>query len=108
MRRLDTQSRSLVRELQRAINAPGSKGAGCADNSFVGLLLKDAKQRGEEISEDYLRDAVMNFLFAGRDSTAATLAWTVYCLTQHPEIQAKARHEVVSVCGAHGPNSDDM
>lgn len=76
--------------------------------SFVGLFLVDAQRRGEHVSEDFLRDLVLNFLIAGRDTTAQALSWTIYCLSTHPMVEAKARQEVLDVCGVAGPSYDDM
>jgi fatty acid omega-hydroxylase len=56
-------------------------------------------KRGEDLSEDFLRDLVLNFLIAGRDTTAQTLSWALFCLCQHPEAAARARAEAVEVCG---------
>ncbi len=39
----------------------------------------------------------MNFIIAGRDTTAQSLSWTFYRLSIHPEIQALVRKEVFSV-----------
>jgi fatty acid omega-hydroxylase len=112
--RLDAYSRSVVRELCSAMNHGAGKGNGVgwadieARKSFVGLFLEDARKRGETLSEDYLRDLVLNFLIAGRDTTAQALSWTIYCLSEHPEVEAAARHEIIDVCGVRGPAYDDM
>ncbi len=52
-----------------------------------------------------LRDIIMNFIIAGRDTTAQSLSWTFYRLSIHPEIQAKARKEVFSVLTASNTNT---
>jgi len=70
--------------------------------------LEDAKQRGEELSEDYLRDLVLNFLIAGRDTTAQALSWTIYCLSTHPDVETKVRREIVDICGVRGPSYEDL
>lgn len=111
---LDAYSRSIVRELCREINDDDSKSAtvGWADlearKSFVGLFIEDAKKRGDTLSEDILRDLVLNFLIAGRDTTAQALSWTIYCLSQNPDVEAIARREVVDVCGVRGPTYEDI
>ncbi|OWZ02579.1 Cytochrome P450 [Phytophthora megakarya] len=42
----------------------------------------------------YLRDIVVAFMTAGRDSTTAALSWFFYTLTQHPETEMKIRQEI--------------
>lgn len=48
-------------------------------------------------SEDIVADAALNYLSAGRDTTAQALTWTFYLLTQHPSIADKIRSEVRDV-----------
>ena len=36
----------------------------------------------------------MNFLIAGRDTTANALSWTLYELAQHPEAEQKMIEEI--------------
>jgi len=104
--RLDDYSRRVVRELRECIAKEAEHtevgGVAWADiearKSFVGLFLQDAEKRGEDLSEDYLRDLVLNFLIAGRDTTAQALSWTIFCLCKHPEAAAKARAEAIEAC----------
>jgi len=103
--RLDEYSRSVVRELKASVAGSDSKAGGVAwadieaRKSFAGLFLEDAKKRGEDLSEDFLRDLVLNFLIAGRDTTAQALGWAIFCLCKYPDVAAKARAEVEEVCG---------
>ena len=39
-------------------------------------------------SDKYLRDLVVNFMIAGRDTTASGLSWTIYELCQHPQVRS--------------------
>lgn len=112
--RLNAYSLGVVRDLQVAMSSDSGKASGVswadieARKSFVGLFLEDAAKRGEELSEEYLRDLVLNFLIAGRDTTAQALSWTFFCLATHPEAEAKARQEVVNICGIKGPSYEDI
>ncbi|OMP00542.1 Cytochrome P450 [Corchorus olitorius] len=42
----------------------------------------------------YLRDIILNFIIAGKDTTAATLSWFIYMLCEHPDVQEKIAQEV--------------
>lgn len=42
----------------------------------------------------YLRDIILNFVIAGKDTTAATLSWFMYMLCKYPAVQEKAAEEV--------------
>lgn len=46
-----------------------------------------------------LRDQLVAVLLAGRDTTAATLSWTLYELGRHGDVVAKLRAEILSVVG---------
>lgn len=46
-----------------------------------------------------LRDQLVAVLLAGRDTTAASLSWTIYELARHPEVMRKLRREILDVVG---------
>mmetsp|Transcript_14659 Transcript_14659/g.29168 ORF Transcript_14659/g.29168 Transcript_14659/m.29168 type:complete len:521 (-) Transcript_14659:82-1644(-) len=53
---------------------------------------------GKPPSNTELRDIVMNFMIAGRDTTACALSWSMYEISKHPEVSAKIIEEVTRVC----------
>ncbi|KAG6374897.1 cytochrome P450 [Boletus reticuloceps] len=56
-----------------------------------------------------LRDETLNLLIAGRDTTAATLTFSVYMLSQHPDVLARLREEIIAKIGlSRRPTHDDM
>ncbi len=42
-----------------------------------------------ELTDAFLRDVVINFLLAGRDTTASTLTWLFYNLARTPHAEQK-------------------
>ncbi|KAI1333290.1 glycoside hydrolase family 20 protein [Xylariaceae sp. FL0255] len=46
-----------------------------------------------------IRDQLVAVLLAGRDTTAATLSWTLYELGRHPEVVRKLRQEIIDTVG---------
>ncbi|RDX89244.1 Cytochrome P450 704C1, partial [Mucuna pruriens] len=44
----------------------------------------------------YLKDIILNFAIAGKDTTAVTLAWFMYMLCKYPAAQEKAAEEVTN------------
>ncbi|KAJ9168550.1 hypothetical protein P3X46_020056 [Hevea brasiliensis] len=50
-----------------------------------------------ETDKTYLRDIILNFVIAGKDTTAATLSWFIYVLCKHPAVQEKVAEEVREV-----------
>ncbi|KAH9295605.1 hypothetical protein KI387_039193 [Taxus chinensis] len=47
-----------------------------------------------KLSDKNLRDIVLNFVIAGRDTTAATLSWFVYMMIIHPHVATKVYDEL--------------
>jgi hypothetical protein len=46
------------------------------------------------MNDHYLRDIVLNFLIAGKDTTANTLSWLFYMLGKNPTVQDKIVFEI--------------
>jgi len=81
------------------------------------------KKEGEEDSNDQtllshlvghtqdpliLIDELVNLLVAGRDTTATTLTFAMYMLTQHPNIAQRLREEILNIVGRGRPTFDQM
>ena len=47
------------------------------------------REHAAKIDEVFLRDVIMNFIIAGRDTTAAAMSWAVHLIATHPEVEAK-------------------
>ncbi|XP_022901057.2 cytochrome P450 4d8-like [Onthophagus taurus] len=60
-------------------------------------LLMETSKQNFEMSEYVLKDQVHTLMFAGYDTTAATVAYALYNLAEHPEIQQKVYEEIRSV-----------
>ncbi|SFR32606.1 cytochrome P450 [Halogeometricum limi] len=73
---------------------------------LLSVLLR-AKNRGEQ-TDQQIRDEMMTMLLAGHDTTALTLTYTWYLLSQHPEAEAKVHEELDAVCGGATPTVADV
>eukprot|EP00743_Colponemidia_sp_Colp-15_P010025 GILK01011003.1.p1 GENE.GILK01011003.1~~GILK01011003.1.p1 ORF type:complete len:492 (+),score=87.80 GILK01011003.1:68-1543(+) len=73
---------------------------------FLSLFICQRDDDGKEFSDRFLRDIVMNFLLAGRDTTSSALTWATYMLATYPHTQTKAQEEVDS-CLKNGDLSYD-
>lgn len=56
----------------------------------------------EKLTDKTLRDIILNFIIAGRDTSAVTLTWFFYMMSCHPEVADKVFEEV---CSIEQPNS---
>lgn len=59
----------------------------------------ESKKDPETMNDQYLRDVILNFMLAGKDSSANTLSWFFYMLCKNPLIQEKVAQEVRDVFG---------
>jgi cytochrome P450 len=62
-------------------------------------LLEARHEDGSGMSDVEIRDALVTVLAAGHDTTALALAWTLEQILPRPDIVAKIRDELASVCG---------
>jgi cytochrome P450 len=56
-------------------------------------VLNEAYANKTITYKDY-RDTIMNFLFAGFETTAAALCWSLYCFAKNPDEQEKIHQEL--------------
>ncbi|GAU15510.1 hypothetical protein TSUD_45470 [Trifolium subterraneum] len=68
------------------------------DNSLG--LKGDILSRFLELNETdskYLKDIILSFIIAGKDTTAITLSWFIYQLCKHPHVQETIAQEIRDV-----------
>ncbi|DAZ97645.1 TPA: hypothetical protein N0F65_003963 [Lagenidium giganteum] len=65
---------------------------------ILSLFIKKARELDEDhaslLTPEALRSIILTFIFAGRDTTAATITHTFYMLARHPEIQERIASEL--------------
>ncbi|CAI9095923.1 OLC1v1031961C1 [Oldenlandia corymbosa var. corymbosa] len=103
---VDKEIKNMLREIinkkQRAILDGESSG----DTDLLGLLLQCKEEKGNDMTIDDVIEECKLFYFAGHETTANWLTWTLFCLALHPEWQEKARQEVHQICGDKTPDAD--
>eukprot|EP00878_Enallax_costatus_P002291 GHUV01002466.1.p1 GENE.GHUV01002466.1~~GHUV01002466.1.p1 ORF type:complete len:1154 (+),score=313.19 GHUV01002466.1:119-3580(+) len=79
-------------------------------NSVLSAMLNDVSpSTGEYVRLCNIYGQVMNLMIAGHETTAATLAWTLYYISTNPDIEARALQEIESVLGDRfEPVADDI
>lgn len=58
------------------------------------ILSRFLQVTGIESDSTYLRDIILNFVIAGKDTTAASLSWFIYVLCRHPDAEEKVAKEI--------------
>ena len=72
------------------------------------MLMAARDEDGSAMTDRQLRDEIMTFLLAGHETTAVSLSWTWYLLSQHPNSAQKLRDELNHVLGGRTPQLDDL
>lgn len=70
--------------------------------------MQDAED-GRPLSDEMLKDLVLNFIIAGRDTTAQALSWTFYLLFRKqtdPRVVQRLVEEVDEVLMGQAPTYD--
>lgn len=86
--------------------------AAIIDNREKTLLtmLQDAANNPEFPEFDHRQavDEMKQYLWAGTETTALTLAWSLYLLSTHPEALKRIREEAYAVCGDRDPEWNEV
>uniref|UniRef100_A0A7N1A6M7 Cytochrome P450 n=1 Tax=Kalanchoe fedtschenkoi TaxID=63787 RepID=A0A7N1A6M7_KALFE len=88
------------------------KAGTAASDDLLGILIESNQRQMKELKngmtiEDVIEECKL-FYFAGQETTANLLVWTMILLSQHEEWQARAREEVQQVFGDKKPNMDGI
>ncbi|XP_066374579.1 cytochrome P450 704C1-like [Miscanthus floridulus] len=68
-----------------------------AREEILSRFILESKRDPETMNDRYLCDIVLNFLIAGKDTTANTLSWFFYMLCKNPLVQDKVAHEIIEL-----------
>jgi cytochrome P450 len=75
---------------------------------LLSMLLHAQDEDGSRMTDRQLRDEVMTLIVAGHETTAATLSWAWYLLSQHPDVEARLHAELQTVLGGRAPTVADL
>jgi cytochrome P450 len=99
---------NIERELYRMIDERTQAGGDDRDDRDLLEALIGASADGSRFDRQELRDHAINLMFAGHETTAATLVWALVLLEQHPQWTERAIAEIESHVGSRPPTYDDM
>jgi cytochrome P450 len=69
-------------------------------DDLLGMLLSaEDEETGEAMSDQQLRDECVTLFSAGHETTAVSMAWTVYLLTRHPDVLSRLKAESQAILG---------
>lgn len=81
---------------------------GDGQKDVMWMIMNSRDNDGKTLSDDELAAQAAALFFAGHETTAITLAWTVFLLERHPAIHAALMTEINTVLGGRDPGSDDI
>lgn len=73
---------------------------------ILSRFLIESEKNPKIINDKYLRDIILNFMFAGKDTSAGTLSWFFYLLCKNPLVQEKIAQEVERIGGNKEDETD--
>ena len=96
-------SGSAMRDMKRvaddAVEARRKRGPEGVPDLLDLLLDGEDPETKRRMNTAELRDNLLTFIVAGHETTALTLAWSLYLCAFDPRVQDKARAELRRVCG---------
>ena len=82
--------------------------SGVSRHDLLDLLLETRDEDGVGLSDKEVRDEVVTMLFAGNETTAVMLGWTMHCLAVHENVNATLREELRSTLDGRAPTLEDL
>ncbi|KAL0711363.1 hypothetical protein Bca4012_018341 [Brassica carinata] len=92
---ITTKRKELAKEQNTAVR-----------EDILSRFLVESEKDPENMNDKYLRDIILNFMIAGKDTTAASLSWFLYMLCKNPLVQEKILQEIRDVTSSHEKTTD--
>jgi cytochrome P450 len=70
------------------------------------LIRANQSSDNEQLTDIQIRNEIIVLFMAGHETTANTLAWAWYLISQMPDTEARIHEEIKRVIGNHTPNYD--
>jgi cytochrome P450 len=99
VRQLDDIVYRIIRERRKAEIDNGD---------LLSMLMSARDEDGSRMRDRQLRDEVMTFLLAGHETTALSLSWAWYLLSENPAVEDKLHHELRQALNGKEPSFDDL
>ncbi|XP_068446781.1 cytochrome P450 4F3 [Clinocottus analis] len=83
--------RALISQQTKTDSAPPRR------KDFVDIILLAKDEDGRGLTDEEIQAEANTFMFAGHDTTASAISWTLYNLARHEHCQEKCRQEVMDL-----------
>ena len=88
--------RALGKVILQIVNRKRRDSAPATDALGIMLQARDP-QSGEPMPDRQLIDETLTLIVAGHETTASTLSWTWYLISQHPEVEQRLINELATL-----------
>ncbi|KAF9577851.1 hypothetical protein BGW38_006676 [Lunasporangiospora selenospora] len=88
---------AIAKEMNRRVGAGGADDEEHKHDNLLQHFLNSVDENGKPFDRIYLRDMLMNFLLAGRDTSTNLLTFMFYNLGKNPDVMERVREEIFSV-----------
>src|ERR1700723_2761790 len=99
---------SLVYRIIAERQKEQASGAPNAHNDLLAMLMSAMDEDGTQMTPKQLRDETMTLFLAGHETTALTLSWTWYLLSENPQAETRLYEELRNVLGGRAPQVADL
>jgi cytochrome P450 len=72
------------------------------------LMKASDRESGRVMGDRQLVSEIMTLIVAGHETTASTLNWAWYLISQHPEVEEKLSNELNNLSGGEFPSVDQL
>jgi cytochrome P450 len=108
VRRYERMRARLDATIYRIIDERRRSGEDRGDLLSILLLAQDEESGQGGMSNTQVRDEALTLFLAGHETTANTLTWTWYLLSQHPEVERKLHQELDEILQGRLPAFEDV
>lgn len=106
-RRFNRARNHLLEIIRGVITDRRTDGADCGDLLSTLLTARDPTE-SQSLSDSEIVDQVITFFIAGSETTANALAWAVYLLACHPDVEQQLHAEVDAVLEGTAARFEDL
>jgi cytochrome P450 len=97
IRRMDEYLYQIIAERHRLSQRENDE-----PTDMLGLLIASG------LDDDLIRDQLLTMLIAGHDTVTALMAWAIYLLGEHPDVQRRAQKEVAGLDHGQPPTIEQI
>ncbi|XP_068639111.1 cytochrome P450 704B1 [Aristolochia californica] len=93
---VDEFTYSMIQRRKAEIEEARTRKREKVKHDILSRFIELGENPESNLNDKSLRDVVLNFVIAGRDTTATTLSWFIYMLITHPEVAERLYRELRS------------